>query len=372
MQKIKKTLNKGTHVLSIPSGNKLSLKELFPKEISGSTIEKLNSKGNWHHKEVILYENSTFNISDNYKAIYPLQTIRLVLKRSISIEWDIDFTSHSGLRNTKLVYENGFNAEEALFLAQLSELAYLKEKEIKKIIADNYHFDNFHYHSKHSHGKLSKKWLNLLFVFFRLKTSIVDLQFVHFSKLNEKTGKNLIIFVFKGSQEPQDWITNFDIKDVKFDNHGNVHKGFNQTMKLFFKVIKKRDLTDINLPTTLLEDIKNINENSKILLTGHSLGGAIATIVGCHLHKIGIKKENFEIYTFGSPPVGTEDFSNYYNDKINLFRLVNKNDIIPKLEKILKFFHFGTEIILPSNDGEIHSCKDYIDNIIDKISFDKL
>jgi len=38
----------------------------------------------------------------------------------------------------------------------------------------------------------------------------------------------------------------------------------------------------------------------------------------------------------------------------------------------LNLFHLGTEIVLPSNDGEIHSCKDYTDNIIDKIELDRL
>ena len=204
-------------------------------------------------------------------------------------------------------------------------------------------------------------------VFFRSKTPLIDLQFMHLSKVDKKTGKNLIVIVFQGSQEPQDWMTNFNFKDDDFEGRGKVHGGFKQALKLFFKVIKKKDLTKINLPLTILEDIKNINENSQIILTGHSLGGALATMAGCYLYEKGIKKENLEVYTFGAPPVGTKEFTKYYHDKINLFRLVNENDVVPKLDKITNLFHLGTEIVLPSNDGEVHACKGYTDNIIDKI-----
>jgi predicted lipase len=95
------------------------------------------------------------------------------------------------------------------------------------------------------------------------------------------------------------------------------------------------------------------------------LGGALATLVGCYLYEIGIKPENLEIYTFGAPPVGTEEFCANYENKFNIFRLVNENDVVPKIDKITKFFHLGEAFILPSNEGEVHSCEGYIDNIID-------
>ena len=368
MQKIKKTLDKGTHVLSIPSGNKISLEELFPKEISGSTIEELDSNGSWCHKEVILYKNNAFLISDNYKLLHPLQTIRLVLKRSIDIEWDVGFASHSGLQESSLVYEEGFDLDEALYLAQLSELVYFNETIIKETLANSYDFETFNYYSKQSHKKLLQKgWVKLLISFFKSKTTLINLQFMHLSKIDKKTGKNLIVIVFKGSKEPQDWLTNFNLRNEKFEGHGNVHKGFNESLKLFFELIKNKDLTDMSSYTTVIEDIENINENSQIILTGHSLGGALATLAGCYLYEKGIKKENLEVYTFGSPPVGTKEFTKYYHDKINLYRLVNENDVVPKLDKLLNLSHLGTKIVLPSNNGEIHSCKDYTDNIIDKI-----
>lgn len=367
MQKIKKTLEAGVHILSLPSAEKMLLENLFPKEISGATIEQLNADGKWCNKEVILYSNNSFRVSDSYKLLHPLQTIRLTLTRSVEIEWDVRFESHSGLKETHLVYEEGFNLDEALYLAQLSELVYSKEITIKDTLAKSYDFETFYYFSKQSHENvLQKGWMKLLMTFFKSKISLVDLQFMYLSKVDKKTGENLVVIVFRGSQEPSDWMTNFDFKSEKFEGHGKVHKGFNHALKLFFKTIRQRNLREITLPTTLLDDIKNINKNSKIILTGHSLGGSLATLAGCLLHEKGVKKENLEVYTFGAPPIGTKEFVDYYHDKINLFRLVNTGDVVPKLDKVLNLFHLGTEITLASNDGEIHSCEGYIDNIIDQ------
>ena len=92
----------------------------------------------------------------------------------------------------------------------------------------------------------------------------------------------------------------------------------------------------------------------------------MATLAGCQLYELGIKKENIEIYTFGAPPIGTTEFCDHYQDKLNIYRIVNENDVVPKLDKITKFFHIGEEIILPSSEGEIHACDDYINNLITK------
>lgn len=365
---MKRVLKPGVHILAIPTEKELLIEELFPKEISGSTIEKLDPKGQWKHKETILFENNAFTVSADYKIFSAFQIIRLVLKRSIAIDWDVKFVSHSGLENSSLIYEEGFDFEEALQLAQLSELVYSDEEKIKDTLTKSYDFDTFFYYSKQSHKKmLQKGWAKLFMVFFKSKTPLIDLQFMHLSKVDKKTGKNLIVVVFRGSQEPQDWMTNFNLNEDKFEGKGRVHKGFHQAMKLFFKTIKEKDLTDTNLPPTILENIKNINNNSQIILIGHSLGGALATIAGCYLYEKGVQKENLEVYTFGAPPVGTKDFTQYYDNKINLYRLINSDDVVPKLDKITNLFHLGREIVLPSNDGEVHACKGYIDNIIDSI-----
>ena len=366
MMKIRKKLGIGRHILSVPSGKSVKLENLFPKEITGSSIEKLDSNGDWTAKEIILYENNTFALSKQYETLAPLETIRLELKREITIDWDINFSSHSGLEESNIKFKSGFDYNEALYLSQLSNLIYDKQEDIEKSIFNQYSFDTFEYYSVQSHkGLLKKGLMKLLLTFFAGKRNVIDLQFMHLSKLDEESGKNLIVIVFRGSQEPQDWMTNFSFNDEDFQKKGKVHSGFNQALKLFFKTIKQKDLTAKNLPKTVLEDYNDINKNTNIILAGHSLGGALATLTACHLYEMGISKENMEVYTFGAPPIGTEEFCNNYKDKLNIYRLVNEYDVVPKLDKLTNFFHLGDEITLPSNEGEVHSCSGYIDNIID-------
>lgn len=91
-----------------------------------------------------------------------------------------------------------------------------------------------------------------------------------------------------------------------------------------------------------------------VYVTGHSLGGAMATVVGLWLADITSKwvlrpnKINFKTYTYASPTVGNQDFANYYNGQTantqvqwQAFRVYNEQDAIP--------FGYGNLGSLPEN-----------------------
>ena len=70
-------------------------------------------------------------------------------------------------------------------------------------------------------------------------------------------------------------------------------------------------------------------DNEGILITGHSLGGAIATIFAADLISIGY--DNTIIYTFGAPRVGNSQFTDWfwkYHKGVH-FRVTQKRDPIP-------------------------------------------
>lgn len=365
---MKKQLEVGIHVLAVPSNNYSSIAQLFPKELSGSSIEIMDSNGSWAHNEIVIYRNNSFVVSPHYLSIPPLTTLRLTLKRPLTIDWNVAFSSNSGLSLTDLNFDVGFNFNKALYLCQLSNLVYDKESVINDTLKSHYDFDNYHYYSKISHKNLLKKnFTALVLTFIRGKKSIIDLQFMCLQKVDEISGKNIITVVFKGSKEPMDWMTNCTFKDIDFLKRGKVHQGFYQAFRLFIRTLSKRNNENNNIPTSVLDNIDTFNQTSKIILTGHSLGGALATIASCYLTEIGINSENIDVYTFGSPPVGTLEFCDYYKDKLDIYRLVNSEDVVPKLDRITNLFHFGNEISLASNEGEIHACEGYIDNIIDQI-----
>ena len=70
--------------------------------------------------------------------------------------------------------------------------------------------------------------------------------------------------------------------------------------------------------------------NYKIVVTGHSLGGAIATVAAAEIRESGL---NVDLYTYGAPRIGhavVSDFISNQNKGGN-YRVTHTNDPIPKL-----------------------------------------
>ncbi len=76
------------------------------------------------------------------------------------------------------------------------------------------------------------------------------------------------------------------------------------------------------------EKIMN-NPKARLYITGHSLGGAVATLLGERLVSAGMPKEKFHVITFGAPAIGNKVFAVRYGDRIRLRRVTNTNDPIP-------------------------------------------
>ncbi|WP_239544062.1 lipase family protein [Marinomonas foliarum] len=100
------------------------------------------------------------------------------------------------------------------------------------------------------------------------------------------------------------------------------------------------------------EDIKPfLTQDQPIQLTGHSLGGAIAVILGMYLQNDGYPVE--QIITFGQPKVTNVTGANKFHT-LPLTRVVTPDDIVPLVPPISPmqikdldiFWHMGEEIIL--------------------------
>lgn len=116
---------------------------------------------------------------------------------------------------------------------------------------------------------------------------------------------------------------------------GRVHRGF------------KTEVDDL---WPRLEE--GLRKNRKPLwFTGHSLGGAMATICAGRCKRSFIKSNPEELYTFGSPRVGNSRYVNY--TKLTYYRWVNNNDIVPTVPPTwFGYRHTGIEMYL-DNRGNL-------------------
>ncbi len=128
-------------------------------------------------------------------------------------------------------------------------------------------------------------------------------------------GRGMAVLVFRGTKQIKDWMTNLDAatepiysSDGKGKILGKVHRGFNSA---FLSVKPKID--------RLLEDDKDL----PLFITGHSLGGALATVATWYLSGDRLAA----CYTFGAPRVGDSGLMDRFRTPI--YRLVNGIDPVP-------------------------------------------
>ena len=172
-----------------------------------------------------------------------------------------------------------------------------------------------------------------------------------------KQDRGITILIFRGTDNIKNIGTDIDIR-LSHDKSLDVyfHKGF-------------RDAA-----TWIFEDIKdNYKLEKTVYLTGHSLGGAIAQIIGQWLNNDGY---NVQIYTFGSPKVSTSFFGN----RPLHYRVALRNDPVPFLP-MYPFLHSGISIdpktlnweeggeanrgAFTEIDGRDHSVKEYYDILME-------
>jgi predicted lipase len=151
---------------------------------------------------------------------------------------------------------------------------------------------------------------------------------------------NNITIVFRGTDTVTDWMYNCDFakRHIELSNI-EIHKGFfDQLMSIYDEL-----LNNINI---IMNKIPNLN----IYITGHSAGGAHATILAYLLKNI-YKNKIIKLITFGSPKVGNLEWYNIFNNIENIiyYRITNEGDIVTQIPNI-NYYHVGINIHLLNND----------------------
>uniref|UniRef100_A0A914QTN3 Fungal lipase-like domain-containing protein n=1 Tax=Panagrolaimus davidi TaxID=227884 RepID=A0A914QTN3_9BILA len=92
---------------------------------------------------------------------------------------------------------------------------------------------------------------------------------------------------------------------------------------------------------------KNKNPNYEIWITGHSMGGALSSLMAGYLVQMGYASSSaVKLMTFGEPRNGHKDFANRFPSLVPwAYRVVHHNDYVPhSIPQELGYQHHRNEI----------------------------
>ena len=124
-----------------------------------------------------------------------------------------------------------------------------------------------------------------------------------------------------------------------------VHRGF-------------RDYADVVLADGLAARLKaslEKNPRETLYLTGHDLGGAVATIAGIRLTDAGVNQNQLKVISFGAPTVGSRALAKIYADRLDLTRVALRgDDNVKKSLRALGYVHFGKVLLYRQSNSDDH------------------
>jgi len=190
---------------------------------------------------------------------------------------------------------------------------------------------------------------------------------------------NIFWISLRGSDSIEDWLNNIQIEliDLNWINEANsknikIHKGFWERWNSLYPFFRDYIIYSQSL-TNYKNQMKYNSSNPKIIvpkiiITGHSLGGAIGTILALNM-TLHDKDCDILITSFGAPRIGNNEFIELLKNQqnIKILRFINKKDLVPHIPPLfLSYRHSPQEIWWTGKemkncsiiDGEDNECSD--------------
>ncbi|MZR30888.1 lipase family protein [Sneathiella litorea] len=171
----------------------------------------------------------------------------------------------------------------------------------------------------------------------------------HFAWVGRKAGVTIV--AFRGTalfgRELRSYRSNLSTDLIPWAGDGLVHEGYYQALWQVLAAVRR--------------ELKGAQE---IILTGHSMGAALATLAAMLL-------EAERVYAFASPRLGNREFARAYPRDIRVTRYVNRCDVLARLpisgevqgsDPLVRepYYHIGRTVRLP---GFGHSISAYLSGI---------
>jgi len=159
------------------------------------------------------------------------------------------------------------------------------------------------------------------------------------------------VVAFRGTMPSsmENWVENLDATSEEVEagdeRDGRVHKGFNEAWESVRPAVE-RALARAEL------------RGLPVSVTGHSLGGALATLAARHV-AAALGREVAHVYSFGSPRVGNAKFAERYNALLAgvTWRVTHWRDVVPGLPPAeLWYRHVSREVFYNDDASEYTVC----------------
>lgn len=144
-----------------------------------------------------------------------------------------------------------------------------------------------------------------------------------------------VTMVFRGSDSLFDWYTDAQICKTEYRPSVRIHSGFH-------KLVMSHTFQSL---VSMVVALCSHHATHSVHVTGHSLGGALATLCGVMLHEK--LARHIEVVVFGCPRIGDYGWKQYVESLCGLHvtRVSNAEDIVTAVPYI-GYWHVGTEWVL--------------------------
>lgn len=157
----------------------------------------------------------------------------------------------------------------------------------------------------------------------------------------------VIVLAFRGSYSARNWIADgeFPFTDPGLCNGCKAELGFWSSWEYVRDNVTKH-----------LDSAKSANPTYELVVVGHSLGAAVATLAAADLRG---NYPSTTVYAFASPRVANPALADYITAQQNNYRFTHTNDPVPKLPMLtMGYVHVSPEYFITSPNNATVSPSD--------------
>ena len=164
----------------------------------------------------------------------------------------------------------------------------------------------------------------------------------HFGWICLDAANRRLVVAFRGTQYFHDWLDDLDFIPAPYaavPGRGTVHAGF----QLVYNAIR-------GSVRGTVQNLANSGKCDTLLITGHSLGGALCGLAAPDLLNDIAANLSPIVYSWAEPRVGHSDFVSFLNTHVNVcYRIANQWDVVPHVPGVLAGYeHEGDQLTIDS------------------------